>query len=140
MSGESEWDESVDERNTTRLREIVDEMGWPTISKVGAEASHAAWLLAQHASADPQLMKTCLALMKQAPEGDVRPADIAYIEDRLLTMEEKPQIYGTQFFRGDDGWEPLPIQNPESVDERRSSVDLEPLAEYLARMKEAYGS
>lgn len=36
---ESVWDNSVDERNTARLKEIITEIGWPTISKVGEEAS-----------------------------------------------------------------------------------------------------
>jgi hypothetical protein len=139
ISGESEWDNVVDDRNTARLKEIVAEIGWPTISKVGAEASSAAWLIAQHSYADPDFMKKCLELMKQADEGDVRPANIAYLEDRLLSMENKPQIYGTQFHKNENGWEPLPIQDPESVDERRAGVGLEPLADYLSRIKETYG-
>lgn len=36
------WDDSIDHRNTARLKEIVQEIGWPTIPKVGAEASQAA--------------------------------------------------------------------------------------------------
>ena len=39
------WDQSVDERNTRRLRDIVGEIGWPTRSTVGAQAEHMAWLL-----------------------------------------------------------------------------------------------
>lgn len=29
------WDETMDPRNTTRMKEIIAEIGWPTISKVG---------------------------------------------------------------------------------------------------------
>ena len=132
-----EWDDSIDSRNTARLKEIVAEIGWPTISKVGPEASQAAWLLVQHAYAKPEFMKQCLELMKQTP-GDVRPTNVAFLEDRLLTMEDKPQIYGTQFRNIGDGWEPFPIEDPEYVDERRASVGLGTLAENEARIKAAY--
>jgi hypothetical protein len=135
----AKWDDSVDARNTARLKEIVDEMGWPTVSKVGEEASHAAWLLTQHAYHDPDLMKRCLELMKQAPEGEVQPRDIAYLEDRLLTMEDRPQIYGTQFCRVDNEWQPLPIEDPEHVEERRASVGIGPIAGYIQQLKEMYG-
>lgn len=35
--------------HTARLKELIKENGWPRLSKVGAEASQAAWLLVQHA-------------------------------------------------------------------------------------------
>jgi len=132
-----EWDNSIDARNTARLKEIIAEIGWPTISKVGAEASQAAWLLIQHAYAEADFMKRCLELMKQTPH-DVRPANIAFLEDRLLTMENKPQVYGTQFRNVGDGWEPFPIEDPKHVDERRASVGLNTLAENEARIKATY--
>lgn len=131
------WDDSIDHRNTARLKEIVKEIGWPTISKVGEEASHAAWLLVQHAYAKPEFMKQCLKLMKQAAD-DVQPANIAFLEDRLLTMEDKPQIYGTQFRNIGSGWEPFPIEDPEHIDERRASVGLGTLAENEVRIKAMY--
>ena len=36
------WDASVDERNTRRMRAIISAIGWPTTSKVGAQAEHMA--------------------------------------------------------------------------------------------------
>lgn len=134
------WDNSVDHKNTARLKEIIAAIGWPTISKVGREASQSAWLLAQHATTEPAFMKQCLTLMKDAREGDVAPANIAYLEDRLLTMEGKPQLYGTQFRTIDGVMVPFPLADPDHVDERRARVGLETYAEYEARMKARYGS
>lgn len=131
--------DSIDLRNTVRLKEIVAKNGWPTISKVGAETSRAAWLLAQHAYADPDFMKECLALMKQAREGEVNPVDIAFLEDRTLTMEDKPQIYGTQFRTINGVTGPFPMEDPGHVDERRASVGLGTFAENKARIKAMYG-
>lgn len=72
-------------------------------------------------------------------EGDVKPANIAFLEDRLLTMEDKSQIYGTQFRTIDGVTEPFPIEDPEHVDKRRASVGLSTFAENEARIKAMYG-
>lgn len=129
------WDNSVDQKNTTHLKAIVAAIGWPTISKVGAKASESAWLLVQHATNEPAFMKQCLKLMKAADEGDVISTNIAYLEDRLLTIEGKLQIYGTQFRTVNGVTEPFPIGDPEHVDERRAHVGLGSFAEYEARIK-----
>ncbi len=135
----SQWDASVDQRNTARIMAIVGEIGWPTISRVGAAASQRAWLLVQHATAEPEFMKLCLTLMRDAETGDVAPANMAYLEDRLLTIQGKPQIYGTQFRVIDGVIVPFPIEDPDHVDERRARVGLETLAEHKARGKAIYG-
>jgi hypothetical protein len=113
---------------------MVRENGWPTISLVGSEASRSAWLLVQHAYAEPDFMKQCLDLMRAA-EGDVAPMDIAILEDRLLTMEDKPQIYGTQFHKEGNDWVPLPIREPDRVDELRAGVGPGTLAENAERIR-----
>lgn len=134
------WDKSVDQKNTAHLEAIVAAIGWPTISKVGAEASESAWLLVQHATTEPAFMKYCLTLMKAAKEGDIALANIAYLEDRLLIMEGKPQIYGTQFCTINGVTEPFPIEDLEHVDERRAQAGLETYAEYEARIKARHDS
>jgi hypothetical protein len=120
-----------DREDTERLRAIVAEIGWPTRSKVGELAEHRAWLLLQHADADRPFQQRCVELMKHEPPGEVCASHIAYLDDRLAVAFGKAQHYGTQLRLGPDGLEPLPIEDPESVDERRMSVGLEPLAEYV---------
>lgn len=124
-----QWDASVDERNARRMRAIVSEIGWPTTSKVGAQAEHMAWLLVQHAELEFQ--KHCFALMAREPADQVCARHLAYLEDRIRVREGLPQRYGTQLQKGDGGWEPLPVLDPEDLDARRRSVGLEPMAEYL---------
>ncbi len=128
------WDEELDAKNNARLREIIQEIGWPTASIVGREAAHAAWLILQHNPGDTTFMRQCLELMRHAPEGEVAPPDIAYLEDRILIQEQAPQIYGTQFQLIDGDLKPFPIADPEHVDNRRASVGLGTLAEYTQRM------
>ena len=128
------WDEDIDRKNTARLKEVITAIGWPTISKVGAEASQSAWLLVQHATEESDFMQYSLDLMKAEPRGEVLPANIALLEDRLLTMVGKPQIYGTQFQTIKGITKPFPIEDFEHVDERRKQVGLDTFAENEARI------
>lgn len=57
-------DQTIDIKNTTRVKGIVEEFGWPTSKMVGEDASQAAWLLVQHADLDPSFQNKCLLLMQ----------------------------------------------------------------------------
>ncbi len=133
------WDEEVDKKNTERMKEIIAQIGWPTISKVGEVASDKAWLLVQHADHDAAFQRQCLDLMKNEPKSEVLQENIAYLEDRVLLKEVGYQIYGTQFDEKDDEFFSKPIKDLETVDERRKAMGLDTLAENLARMYERYG-
>jgi hypothetical protein len=125
---------AADEENLPWLREVVDAHGWPGASLVGTDGAHAAWLLAQHADADPAFQRQCLGLIGTAVEaGEASLLEYAYLTDRVLLAEGRPQVYGTQVTRQDGGWVPRDLRDPELVDERRAAAGLEPLAEYLKR-------
>jgi hypothetical protein len=130
----------VDQENTERLAEVVDEHGWPAISLVGRDGSHAAWLLVQHADADPKFQRKCLNLMAKLPKAEVSQTDLAYLTDRVLLSEGKKQIYGTQFTSSEGKWEPRPLEDAANVDKRRAEVALQPLAEYVKDLESLYGS
>lgn len=132
--------EAVDAENRAWLSGIVDAHGWPTISRVGAAGAHEAWLLAQHADADPDFQERCLALLRAAvPAGEADGKDLAYLEDRVAIARGREQIYGTQFQLVDGVMLPKPIADPERVDERRAAVGLGTLAEYTEQIRKVYG-
>ena len=139
-----EWDDEVDPRNTEAVRVIIAQIGWPTRSKVGEKASIAAWLLVHHADLDVEFQKECLALMKAQPEGEVRPRDVAYLEDRVSVNLKLGQVYGTQMLETWDennqtiAYGPQPIEDMEHVDERRASMGLGPLEEYIEEITREY--
>lgn len=135
---ETEEDEMLDQKNTARMKEIVDKIGWPTVSKVGKEVSEMAWLLVQHADHDVEFQKRCLQLMREKPEEEVSMSDSAYLEDRIRVNEGKPQIYGTQFYGEGANYGPRPIEDPENVNERRKKLGMESLEEYREHLKEKY--
>jgi hypothetical protein len=115
--------EKVHRDNASRLREIIDLIGWPTISKVGIEASEAAWLIAQHSIGEPTFMKQCYALMNESVT-DINPQNIAYLYDRICYFEGRPQKYGTQF--DDAGL--YPVENKNEVNDLRQKLKLKPHA------------
>jgi hypothetical protein len=124
----------ADGENLPWLKGVVAEHGWPGTSLVGTDGERAAWLLAQHADADPAFQRQCLDLLSAAVEaGAATKRELAYLTDRVLLAEGKPQVYGTQVTRRGDAWVPRDLGEPDGVDARRAAARLEPLAEYLER-------
>ena len=122
----------ADGENLPWLKEVVAARGWPGASLVGADGAHAAWLLAQHADADPAFQRRCLDLMAVAVEaGEATMREFAYLTDRVLLAEGRPQVYGTQVARRGGAWQARNLRDPEGVDLRRETAGLGPLAEYL---------
>ena len=114
--------------------EIIKENGWPTISMVGTEGALAAFLLAQHADADPTFQRDCLQRMQAAPEGEVSKNDVAYLTDRVLVNEGKKQLYGTQFHIVDGKLAPRPIEDDQNLDKRRAEAGMITMDAYRKHM------
>lgn len=124
---------AVDRANTQRLKEIIAQHGWPSISKVGKPGARAAWLLAQHADEDRDFQRAVLAMLEKLPPGEVEPRNIAYLHDRVTT----PQRYGTQGSCNDAGqWVAFEVEDPAGLDQRRASVGLGPQAEYVTKVNQ----
>lgn len=119
------------ERNTNRAKEIIARHGWPAISLVGEDGSDAMWLIVQHSVLDPEFMLSCVPELESlVNQNEAKGWQLAFLQDRALMLQGKPQIYGTQHVLDDDGnLKPYQLADPESVDERRSAVGLEPLEE-----------
>ena len=133
------WDESVDKRNTEKLKEIVAKIGWPTRSKVGEEGMQNAWLLVQHADRDIDFQINCLGLMKEENMEEVDKKRVAYLEDRVRVNQGKLQLYGTQFIDQEGTFGPRPIEDEEHVNERRSEMGMESIEEYTRKIHDKYG-
>jgi len=134
---DSEAMAAADGANLPWLRRVVTDRGWPGKSLVGKDGAQAAWLLAQHADRDPAFQRQCLDLLTAAVErGEATIVQQAYLTDRVLLHEGKPQEYGTQAIASEGRFVPRNLRDPDHVDHRRASVGLGPLAGYLARMAE----
>ncbi len=123
--------EALHNKHAEILSEIIDEIGYPSVDKVGKKANEAAWLVIQHSIGQPEFMKKCAVLLEKAvAENQADAKQLAYLSDRIAGFEGRPQLYGTQF-----DWDASGEMNPklfddfEKVNERRKSVGLNSLEE-----------
>lgn len=124
-------------RHAARLSQILDEVGWPGRAVVGEAGSRAAWLVLQHAVADPALARRCVTALGGAmARGDVTPSELAVLVDRIRFFEGRPQVYGTQMDFDENGsftcW---PIEDAAGVAARRKAVGLPLLAAQMAKAR-----
>jgi hypothetical protein len=126
----------VHERNNARMREIIEQYGWPGRSLVGADGCEAAWLIVQHAVLESEFQRQCLSLLEQAVGAGEAPGwQLAYLTDRVLMNEGKEQIYGTQYLPVKGGKSiSYKIADAENVDARRRAVGLSSLEENTKRI------
>jgi hypothetical protein len=120
------------------LRAIVAAHGWPTRSLVGIEGAHAAWLLLQH---DLAFQAELLPRLQAERRGEIAPADLAMLEDRVRVNSGRPQRYGSQLQPVVEG-RPLrysPIEDVAGLEARRAAVGLPPLPVYSCMMRVVYG-
>ncbi|HUN34889.1 MAG TPA: zinc ribbon domain-containing protein [Trebonia sp.] len=130
---------AADEENLSWLRQVITDAGWPGRSLVGLDGAQAAWLLAQHADRDPVFQRLCLNLLTAAvQQGEATLVQQAYLTDRVLLHEGKPQEYGTQAIARDGRFQPRKLRDPAHVDQRRAAVGLGSLTAYLASMAEQH--
>ncbi len=133
-----EW-ERIDHDNTEWMKTVLARHGWPGKSLVGKDGASAAWLFVQHADMDRPFQKEAIKLLEAAvAKGEAEGRDLAYLTDRILAGEGKPQRYGTQYHEVDGKLVPQPIEDAEHVDARRAAVGLSTLAEYDRIMQANY--
>lgn len=123
----------IHERNSRRLRRIIESVGWPGENLVGRDGAEAAWIVLQHAIAEPGLLRCALPLLQDAArEGKVSPRHAAMLEDRIRFFEGRPQRYATQFdWDAEGNLSPGDVEDPPGLDERRRAVGLPLLAEQM---------
>ena len=119
-----------DNKNQERVIKIIDEHGWLGISQVGFLANNALFLVIQHASIEIQ-EKYFPLLKESAEKGESTLADMALMDDRIRMRRNKKQLYGSQTTVVNGKTYIWPIEDAQNVDERRKSVQLPPLADYL---------
>lgn len=131
----------IDHDNTEWMKSVLAKHGWPGKSMVGVDGAKAAWLFVQHADMDKPFQKGAIKSLEAAVARDeAEGKELAYLVDRILTGEGKPQRYGTQFHEVDGKLVPQPIEDPEHVDRLRASVGLTPLADYDTLMQANFKS
>lgn len=123
-----------DSVNLLKVTAILDKHGWLSRDKVGARGNQTLFLVIQHS--DQKTQEKYLPMMREAVKnGKASASSLALLEDRVALAQGKKQVYGSQI-----GFDPatnksyvLPLEDPDHVDERRASMGLGPLADYVRR-------
>lgn len=132
LESDSLWREIhlVDSLNIKHLEELIAQYGFPTYRNVGHTGIDHASLLAQHG--DPEFLHWYLdQALLEADKGDFDKTWIAYMTDRDLTHNGKPQLYGTQLLTIDDFTAFEPIADIGNLDERRNEMGLGSIEPYM---------
>lgn len=122
---------TIDRENTDFMMKTIEKYGWPGKSLVGDEAAMAAWLLVQHADAQPEFQEICLDLLTKAVKNkDAEGQHLAYLTDRVRIKQGKMQLFGTQFRGNGKNAVPAPIEDEANVDVRRKQLGMSTMEEY----------
>lgn len=129
--------EAVHDENAALLADVFESIGWPGRHVLSEDGARAAFVILQHAIGHPTLQRRGLELMLDAiPAGQANALDAAYLSDRIAIFEGREQTFGTQFDWDANGlMSPAPMRDPETLDERRASVGLPPIADSIAEMR-----
>lgn len=129
---------AIDEISSRYLREILSEFDWIDIHRFSRPISEHAWILVQHSDDHLDLQKLALSRMELYLEtGGVLKRNYAYLWDRVAVNSAQLQRYGTQpdWASCKDGKLALmAMEDPENVDERRSTMQMGPLQQDLEQM------
>jgi hypothetical protein len=94
----------VFERNTRKAKEIIKKHGWPKISLVGEVGADAIYHIVQHSVLDEAFMQACVPLLEErVKQQEAKGYQLAFLQDRTLMQQKKPQIYGTQHIEDNNG-------------------------------------
>lgn len=129
----------TDHVNTKVLRRILADHDWPGHRLVGTDAARAAWSIALHSDDEPDFQRAATTLLGRAVQaGDALVQHWAHLHDRALITSGRDQEYGTQLLLCADGIELCLLRAPESVDARRATVGLPPIAVALKAVRRRY--
>lgn len=108
---------------------VLAEHGWLGTSVVGKKANISIFLAIQHAPNDRVRERYYPMLKASAKRGESSLAQMATMKDRILVNKKQSQLYGTQWNYVDDKQVLFPLEDVNSVNEKRVEVGLQPLTD-----------
>lgn len=120
------------DQNALMLEGFLEKYGWPLPAEYGKKAHKAAWFIAIHAIAHPDLIKKVARILETALKNDQLPGKYyANFYDRIELYEGRQQKYGTHLYPSKVGWQAWNLENPETVNERRKVMGLSTLEDWI---------
>jgi hypothetical protein len=120
-------------KNTIVIKKYFNDYGYPGIKENGQDASIKFWVIAQHSDHDIDFQKKVLkAMKKELRKKNIDSRNYAYLFDRVMKNENKPQLYGTQMIWDSLGKHSLyRIKCPKKLNIRREKMGLEIVESYV---------
>lgn len=127
---------ALDRSNFEYLASVMDQHGYPGKTMVGEPTNLVGYEILKR---QPEAIENYILMLQDfAESGELPMTHYATLEDLLLMYKHEPQKYGTQGYIDSSGnpyiW---PIDNPETVNERRAKVGFTTTIEEYA--KELFG-
>jgi hypothetical protein len=130
---------AADSLRSEWLKVVVAERGWPGRAAVGEAGVKAAWSLLQHSS-DVAFQARLLPDVERAAErGELPPAEVAMMTDRVLVKTGRPQRYGTSFTERAGRLVADSIDDRPGLEARRAARGMPSMADYTRMLGELYG-
>lgn len=108
--------------NVQHLTELIDTLNLPSKKEVGDIGRTAIFYVILHADFDPEFQIRFARRMLLMPES-YHPSWAAWIIDRALSYNQKPQLYGTYSFKINEN-------ELERINKNRSEIGLEPISPF----------
>lgn len=124
--------------NFPLVNRIFKQFGYPGYDLLGRETSDKYFLLVQHADFDTAFQQAVLKEIKKHVERkNASGISFAFLTDRVEISAGRPQVYGTQVNMGRNTTI-KPCIDTLNLDNRRKSVGLNTIKEYLEQCNEAF--
>jgi hypothetical protein len=141
---ENEWNtfkDSVFTTNQKRISEIFEKHGFVGFNLAGEDGSRNFWMIVQHSDHNPEFQKEVLIEMKkEVDKQNAISTSYGLLVDRVNLNTGKAQVYGTQVTYNMNNGQAYPkkLKDSITVNERRKSIGLESIEEYLNGMSEMH--
>ncbi|MGB0910002.1 MAG: DUF6624 domain-containing protein [Nitrospirales bacterium] len=117
-------------KNTEKLDEIIEKLGWPGKSLVGTEGSDATFMLACHSKSTPSFQRKFLQHVQEAVKNqEAIKAQAACLGDRIRFNEGKPLKYGMLFDWDESGELVANVEDLDLTNELRKEMGLKTVEE-----------
>jgi|GEM_PF-1854123 len=128
----------VDGISKSYIEGLLETYDWIDRMRFGDKVSDHAWILVQHADDHPKFQTKVLSHMEPYLDtGGVSRENYAYLWDRVAVNTGRKQRYGTQptwECSAEGTFELQPLENPDTVNERRAAMGLGTVEDGLADM------
>lgn len=131
--------ESLDARHLNAIRDVAPKGELPRVTEIGSDGMHAVLILVQHANTDHKFQRDVLKLLRsRVASGDVEGQAFALLTDRILTQDNRPQVFGTQMTVKNGAIHLTDIEYPSNLEKRRQEIGLMPFKDYACVMSMSY--